>query len=340
MRQYHEGLEYILKNGVDKENRTGVDTRSVFGYQMRFDLQEGFPVPTTKKFAMKPMVSELIWFLEGSTDERRLAEILHGKPREELIGKTTIWTANADKQGVDLGYENTDLVKELGPVYGSQWRNWNPFPHDYGRAETGIDQIAQIVDKLKNNPNDRRIILSAWNVADIEHMALPPCHCLSQFAVNPLRYGTRYKLAKNHSEQAFDEFKEFYHAGKVPGKKMIAEFDKKYSLPSGELSCLLYQRSADFFLGSPFNIASYSLLTHMLAQVTGLVVGEFIYTMGDMHLYHNHFEQVEEQLSRKPFQQPELWLNPEIKNIDDFTMDDIKLIGYESHPAIKAPMAV
>lgn len=317
MKQYLEAMQHILDNGVDKENRTGVDTRSVFGYQSRYDLGVGFPAVTTKKLAFKSVTSELLWFLEGSDDERRLAEIHYGKPREELVGKKTIWLENADAQGKALGYENTDLVKKLGPVYGVQWRRWTSnrkiyagdpefeeLRHRYNGAlsdEIGlyfikdetVDQIDKIINQLKNNPNDRRIILTAFNVAEISKMALPPCHCFANFNVT-----------------------------------------------DGKLNCMSYIRSNDYFLGASFNISSYALLMHMLAQVSDLDVGELVYTVGDLHLYHNHFEQAKEQLSREPYPLPTLWLNPDIKSIDDFTMNDIKLIDYKHHDTIKAPMAV
>jgi thymidylate synthase len=282
MKQYLDTLSHIIENGTDKDDRTGTGTRSVFGHQIKFDLNDGFPAVTTKRLAWKSVVSELLWFLEGSTDERRLAEILYDKPRSELTDKTTIWTANADAQGVALGYTNSDARKELGPVYGAQWRNWG-----------GVDQIANIVHSLKTNPNDRRMILSAWNVGEVSQMALPPCHMLYQFNVT-----------------------------------------------NGKLNCMLTCRSQDVFLGTPFNIASASLLTHMLAQVCDLKVGEYTHSSGDTHIYSNHFEQVNEQLTRSPLPLPSLWLNPDIKNIDDFTMDDIKLVDYQCHDNIKAPMAV
>lgn len=282
MLEYLNALKYVMDNGVDRDDRTGVGTRSVFGYMLKHDLNDGFPAITTKKLAFKSVVSELLWFLSASSDERKLAEIHYGKPREELIGKNTIWTANADAQGKDLGYTNTDLVKELGPVYGVQWRNWN-----------GIDQIKTIIEQIKNNPNDRRIILSAWNVSDLAKMTLPPCHCFYQFYV-----------------------------------------------ANGELSCQIYARSQDLFLGTPFNISSAALLTHMLAQVCDLKVGEYIHTIGDGHIYNTHFDQVNEQLQRTPKTLPKLWLNSNIKNIDDFTMDDIRLENYYSYPTLKAPMAV
>lgn len=289
MKEYLDALKYVMNNGFDKNDRTGVGTRSVFGYQMRFDLSKGFPAVTTKKLAFKSVVSELLWFLEGSTDERRLAEIHFGKPIEELIGKSTIWTANADAQGKALGYENTDTVKELGPVYGSQWRNFDYFIG----STSGIDQIQLLINEIKTNPNSRRLIVSAWNPMLVNDAALPPCHTMFQLNVT-----------------------------------------------DNKLNCQLYQRSADFVLGSPFNIASYALLTHMIAQVCNLSVGDFVYTIGDMHIYHNHFDGVSEQLSRHPMPMPTLWLNPEIKNIFDFTMNDIKLVDYNSYDKINFKMAV
>jgi thymidylate synthase len=283
---YLDLLYTVLDTGeVRDQERTGVGTKSRFMAWLIFDLNRGFPLLTTKKVNFNAVASELLWFIEGSDDERRLAEIHYGKPREELVGKTTIWTANADAQGVALGYENTDTVKKLGPVYGVQWRNWN-----------GIDQLAKLIEQIKTNPQSRRHILSAWNVSDIDAMALPPCHTFSQFYVNN----------------------------------------------DGELSCNLYQRSADLFLGVPFNIASYALLTHMIAQVCDLKVGEFVHTIGDAHIYMNHKNAIEEQLSRAEDIRlfPELKINPNVKNIDDFTMDDFEIVGYDPHPFIKAEMAV
>jgi len=284
MKQYIDALKFILKNGENVNDRTGVGTKSVFGYQMRFDLSKGFPAVTTKKLAWRSVVSELLWFLEGGTDERRLAEILYNDTRENIADKTTIWTANADKQGKDLGYTNTSLIKSLGPVYGKQWRNFG-----------GVDQIAQIIDQINTQPDSRRIIMSAWNAAEIEKMALPPCHTLAQFRV-----------------------------------------------VNNKLSCQLYQRSADMFLGVPFNIASYSLLTHMIAQITGNQVGEFIWTGGDCHIYNNHVEQVNEQIKRRPKKLPTLEL-PTFSNLErilETTVDDYKLINYKPMDSIKAPMAV
>ena len=287
MKQYLDLLEYILKNGVKKEDRTGTGTRSVFGYQMRFDLSEGFPLVTTKKTHLKAIISELLWFIEGSTDERRLAELHFGDKAENLIAKKTVWTANADAQGKDLGYENSDTVKELGPVYGAQWRSWKD------TEGNSIDQLSELINQIKTNPDSRRMILSAWNVGELEKMALPPCHTFFQFYV-----------------------------------------------ANGKLSCQLYQRSADVFLGVPFNIASYALLTMMIAQVCDLEVGDFVHTFGDAHIYSNHESQVNLQLTREPYKKPSMKINPDIKNIEDFKMEDFELVGYESHESIKAKMAV
>ena len=265
------------------EERTGVGTRSRFMSWLNFDLREGFPLLTTKKVAFKSVLSELLWFIEGSQNERRLAEIHYGKPRTELRDKKTIWTANADNQGKALGHYNTEDNKDLGPVYGVQWRNWD-----------GIDQLANVIEGIKNSPQSRRHILSAWNVSDLDKMALPPCHTFSQFYVNN----------------------------------------------QGELNCNLYQRSADLFLGVPFNIASYSLLTHMIAHVCDLKVGEYYHTIGDGHIYNNHIDAVDEQLARKSKKFPQLKIIGDHKTIDDFTMDSFEIVGYDPHPFIKAPMAV
>ena len=286
MKQYLDALQYILKNGEYVEDRTGTGTKTVFGYQMRFNLQEGFPAVTTKKLAWRSVVGELLWFLEGSTDERRLAEITFEKPRTELVDKKTIWTANADKQGKDLGYINNELTKHLGPVYGSQWRKFNG---------DGADQIANIVQQINREPDSRRIILSAWNPNKLDEMALPPCHTLAQF-------------------------------------KVI----------NGKLSCQLYQRSADMFLGVPFNIASYSLLTHMLAQICNLEVGDFVWTGGDCHIYKNHQVQVREQVGRAPRTMPKIEM-PKFENIAELLTtktSDYKLLDYDPMDSIKAPMAV
>lgn len=298
MQQYLDLALKVLQRGEERDDRTGEGTISIFGHQMEFDLQEGFPLVTTKKMATKAMISELLWFLEGSTDERRLAEIHYGDKVENLIGKKTIWTANADAQGKALGYTNTDTVKELGPVYGYQWRSCLNLKMDtVDKTQTinkPIDQIAEVIQSIKTNPDSRRHIVSAWNVAEIDKMALPPCHCLVQF----------------------------------------------YVTKSGKLDCQLYQRSADLFLGVPFNIASYALLTMMIAQVCGLEPGRFVHTFGDVHIYKNHIDQVKEQLQREPKPLPNMELNPGIMHINDFTMDDFILTDYDPHPAIKALMAV
>jgi len=288
MKQYLELLDYILQHGEDRGDRTGTGVISSFGHQIRFNLEDGFPAVTTKSLAWKGVVSELLWFLEGSDDERRLAEIRFKKDRSELTDLSkfsTIWTDNADNQGVELGYENTETTKKLGPVYGVQWRDWG-----------GVDQIKKLINDLQSNPNGRRHILSAWNVEKIESMALPPCHVMSQF----------------------------------------------YISKSGRLSCQMYQRSADMFLGVPFNIASYALLQSILANILNLTPGEFVHTFGDAHIYKNSIDQVKEQLSREPKKLPKLVM-PNIDSIDslnNYSVDDFVLDGYESHPALKAPMAI
>jgi len=264
MQQYLDLMRYVQANGVEKGDRTGTGTISVFGYQMRFDLSQGFPMVTTKRVHFKSVVYELLWFLQGSTNIKYLND--HG---------VRIWNEWADENG------------ELGPIYGYQWRSW-PAPNG-----TRIDQMTQVIDRIKNNPNSRRHIVSAWNVGEIDRMALPPCHTFFQFYV-----------------------------------------------ADGKLSCQLYQRSADIFLGVPFNIASYALLTMMVAQVCGLQAGDFVHTFGDAHLYLNHLEQVDLQLSRDPYPLPHLNLNPNITSIYDFDFDDIVLENYQHHPTIKAPIAV
>ena len=300
MIEYLALLKDILENGEEKDDRTGVGTRSVFGRSLRFDLRRSFPAVTTKKLAWKACVGELLWFLEGSTDERRLAEITHGT-REGVV---TIWTPNALSP---YWKPKAKFEGDLGRVYGVQWRDWithtpegePDIDDDYGKTYFNpvykhIDQLANLIEGLKQDPNSRRHILSAWNVGDLDNMALPPCHVMSQFYVNKKK----------------------------------------------ELSCQMYQRSVDVFLGLPFNIASYALLTHMIAQVCDLEVGELIISMGDTHIYKNHIEQVKEQLSRSILPAPQLHLNPQILNINDFTMSDIDLRRYTFHPSIKAEMAV
>ena len=280
MKTLLDALQHVMDHGVDRDDRTGTGTRSVFAYQMRFDLQEGFPAVTTKKLAFRSVLSELLWFLEGSSDERRLAEILYGKPREELTDKTTIWTANAN---ADYWKPKARYKGDLGRVYGVQWRSWNQ----------QVDQIADVIDSIKNDPDSRRHVVTAYNPGEIDQMALPPCHYAFQF--------------------------------------YVAE---------GKLSCLMNMRSVDLFLGGPFDISSYALLTHMVAQVCDLDVGELILTLGDAHIYKNHFDQVREQLQRTPDTLPNLWINPEVKDIDSFTMDDIRLENYNPQATISAPMAV
>lgn len=264
MKQYLDLLRHVKQHGVHKDDRTGTGTLSVFGFQMRFDLAQGFPLVTTKKVHLKSIIHELLWFLSGATNLKYLNE--HG---------VTIWDEWADEKG------------ELGPIYGYQWRSW---PTPDGRH---IDQIANVIKMIQTNPDSRRLIVSAWNVADIEKMKLPPCHAFFQFYV-----------------------------------------------ANGRLSCQLYQRSADIFLGVPFNIASYALLTMMIAQVTGLKCGEFIHTLGDAHLYLNHLDQANQQLQRTPYKLPQMYLNPDIKSIFDFVFDDFKLASYQAHSHIRAPVAV
>ena len=277
MKTYLESLKFVLDNGTVREDRTGTGTIGVFGMQSRYDLTKGFPAVTTKKLAFKACLSELLWFLEGSSDERRLAEILHGSSEED---KRTIWTDNAL---APYWLPKAKFQGDLGRVYGVQWR-------DFG----GVDQVVELINGIKKDPYSRRHILTAWNPGQLDQMALPPCHCFAQFYVSA----------------------------------------------DGKLSCQMYQRSCDMFLGVPFNIASYSLLTHMIAQVCGLEAGEFVHVLGDAHIYLNHVEQVKEQLAREPLPLPTLWINPEVKDIFKFTMEDFRLDGYEYHPPIKAPMAV
>ncbi|KLV27897.1 thymidylate synthase [Niallia circulans] len=264
MRQYLDLCEHILTNGVKKEDRTGTGTISTFGYQMRFDLSEGFPLITTKKLHLRSIIHELLWFLNGDTNVKYLQD-----------NNVRIWNEWADEKG------------DLGPVYGHQWRSWTT------REGNTIDQISELIHAIKTNPDSRRLIVSAWNVGDIEKMALPPCHCLFQF--------------------------------------YVAE---------GKLSCQLYQRSADVFLGVPFNIASYALLTHMIAQVCDLEVGEFVHSFGDVHIYTNHIEQVKLQLTRDPKPLPQLKINPNVKDIFSFEFDDFEIINYEAHPHIKGAVSV
>ena len=262
MKQYLDILRDIMENGQNADNRTGIYARKVFGRQMRFDLSKGFPLVTTKKTYLRAIIHELIWLISGNTNIKYLHD-----------NNVTIWDEWADKNG------------DLGPVYGHQWRNFN---------SQGIDQIKDVIERIKKNPQDRRLIVTAWNPAQIDQMALPPCHCFFQFDVTP----------------------------------------------DGKLNCMLYQRSCDMFLGVPFNIASYSLLTMMIAQVCGLQPGEFVHTLGNAHIYSNHFEQVKLQLSRAPYPLPTMKINPEVKDIDDFKFEDFELVDYQCHPTIKGDVAV
>ncbi len=264
LQQYLSLCQHVLENGTEKGDRTGTGTKSVFGYQMRFNLADGFPVVTTKKLHLRSIIHELLWFLKGDTNIAYLTE-----------NKVRIWNEWADENG------------DLGPVYGKQWRSWQ------GANGKTIDQISELIEQIKTNPNSRRLIVNAWNVAEIDDMALAPCHCLFQFYVN-----------------------------------------------DGKLSCQLYQRSADIFLGVPFNIASYALLTMMIAQVTDLEPGEFVHTFGDAHIYSNHYEQVKLQLTREPHTLPTMKINPNVKSIFDFTIDDFELVDYDPHPHIKGEVSV
>jgi thymidylate synthase len=272
MKQYHDLCRHILENGFRKEDRTGTGTLSTFGYQMRFDLSKGFPMITTKKLHWPSIAHELLWFLSGDTNTKYLTD-----------NGVRIWNEWADEDG------------DLGPVYGEQWRNWQAIEHEAGFVlrQDGIDQIANVIEQIKTNPDSRRLMVNAWNVGELDEMALPPCHFAFQFYV-----------------------------------------------ANGRLSCQLYQRSGDVFLGIPFNIASYSLLTHMIAHVTGLEVGEFVHTIGDAHIYTNHIEQVELQLKRDFKPLPQLRIKRQVTNIDDFTFDDFEIVGYEAHPHIKGKVAI
>ncbi len=302
MKEYLALLRDILENGEEREDRTSTGTLSVFGRQLRFDLTKGFPAVTTKKLAWKACVSELLWFIEGSNDERRLAEILHNT---RDASKTTIWTANAQ---ANYWKHKAKFDGDLGRIYGVQWRSWQTFDEamspiirdEFGDCHLGkpkkieIDQLKNLIDGIRNDPYSRRHILSAWNVGELNNMALPPCHMLCQFYVST----------------------------------------------GGKLSCHMYQRSADVGLGLPLNISSYALLTHLIAQITELEVGDLIISIGDAHIYSDHINSLKEQLSREPLPLPKLWLNPDIKYIDDFKMKDIKLIDYKCHSKIQMNMAV
>ncbi|MBK7376354.1 MAG: thymidylate synthase [Chitinophagaceae bacterium] len=280
MQQYLKLIKHIIETGADRSDRTGTGTRSVFGYQMRFDLREGFPLVTTKKTHLKSIIHELLWFLQGDTNIGYLKE-----------HNVRIWDEWADENG------------NLGPVYGKQWRSWE------GADGVVVDQVKDLIHQIKNNPDSRRMIISAWNVADLPKMKLMPCHCLFQFYTSPPTP---------------------LHPSASSGERGV----------KGSLSCQLYQRSADVFLGVPFNIASYALLTMMIAQVCDLEPGEFVHSFGDVHLYSNHFEQANLQLTRTPFPLPQMKINPAVKDIFGFSFEDFELLNYQSHPAIKAPVAV
>ena len=329
MKTYLDSLQYILDHGEERSDRTGVGTLGVFGMQQRYDLSKSFPAVTTKKLAFKACLSELLWFIEGSGDEKRLRELLHGSRDSE---KSTIWTANATAPywasrrkevlpkppGYDVVVEgkisdiDISVVApnyDLGRVYGVQWRNWqkpiqgtfyNEYVNDIEgfkskpKPEYHVDQLLELIEGIKRDPTSRRHILTAWNPGELDQMALPPCHCFAQF----------------------------------------------YVTSDGKLSCQMYQRSCDMFLGVPFNIASYALFTHMIAQVCGLREGELVHVLGDAHIYLNHIEQVKEQLLREPLPAPTLWINPKVTDIEKFTMEDFRLDNYNPMPSIKAPMAV
>lgn len=406
MKQYLDLLRAGL-NGTYKGDRTGTGTTSIFGYQMRFDLNVGFPLCTTKKLYLRAIIHELLWFLKGDTnneslramdvhiwDEWALAEdvieevrltdlerlalyaqskdvdlekakkVLHGM---YVVYRTTTIDLNRlseieyghrvmDEAGIATTRNKVVRAKgDLGPIYGKQWRSWE------GSNGKTFDQIAWVIEELKRNPDSRRLVVSAWNVEDLDKMALNPCHTMFQFYALPMSLDDRFRHASNSENLTNEQFeeikavwKEYGRAGEVFRKDSAAESQTvleakkqavvdaldRHGVPSRRLSCQLYQRSMDIFLGGPFNIASYAILTHMVAQVVNMDVGDFVHTIGDAHVYSNHVHQASLQLQREPKPLPKLWLNPEIRNIDDFTFDDIRVIGYESHPAIKAPVAV
>ena len=306
MKQYLDLLQYVLDHGTERQDRTGTGTVGVFGYQMRFDLGQGFPVLTTKKLHLRSIIYELLWFLRGDTNIKYLKD--HG---------VSIWDEWADAEG------------NLGPVYGSQWRSWPD-----GRGGT-IDQIAKVVEQIKSNPYSRRLMVTAWNPAEIEEMALPPCHCLFQFYVEPS--STSDKVTESQSGKVATQSN---NSDTQPLSHPATQPLSHSEAPKGHLSCQLYQRSADIFLGVPFNIASYALLTMMMAQVCGLEPGEFVHTFGDAHIYKNHLDQVHLQLTREPQPLPTMHINPERKSIFDFEYEDFRLEGYDPHPHIKGEVSV
>ena len=315
MKQYLDLLQYVLDHGTERQDRTGTGTVGVFGYQMRFDLGKGFPVLTTKKLHLRSIIYELLWFLRGDTNIKYLKD--HG---------VSIWDEWADAEG------------NLGPVYGSQWRSWPD-----GRGGT-IDQIANVVEQIKTNPYSRRLMVTAWNPAEIEEMALPPCHCLFQFYVEP--GSTSGRVAESLSGKvataplSHSATQPLSHPATQPLSHSATQSLSHSEAPKGRLSCQLYQRSADIFLGVPFNIASYALLTMMMAQVCGLEPGEFVHTFGDAHIYKNHMDQVHLQLTREPRPLPTMHINPERKSIFDFEYEDFRLEGYDPHPHITGEVSV
>lgn len=340
MRTYLENLNHILQNGDQRMDRTGVGTLSVFGLQQRYNLAEGFPAVTTKKLAWNAVLSELLWFIEGSGDERRLAEILHG---DRNSPKPTIWTdnANATYWAAKAKYEG-----DLGRVYGVQWRSWRTPTTQVGvHAGTPVyevvevDQLKALIDGIKKDPYGRRHILSAWNPGELNSMALPPCHTFAQFYVSNYNQNDVYTAYFNYRDTLSTPARIVLDS-KYEGTAKTVNTLRDLNLPTQKLSCQMYQRSADMFLGVPFNIASYSLFTHMIAQVCGLGVGDFIHTLGDAHIYLDHVDAVKEQLTREPLALPKLWINPAVKDIDSFKMEDFKLINYTHLPTIKAKMAV
>lgn len=336
MKQYLDTLKEVLETGNSRPDRTGTGTISKFGVNMRFDLTKGFPAVSTKKLAWKAVVSELIWMLEGSGDEFRLREILHGDRNSE---KKTIWTANATSDY----WINQRLQRhagDLGRIYGVQWRKWRkPLVRINKVVLQNHDQLLELINGIKTDPYSRRHIISAWNPGELDMMALPPCHVMSQFYVTPYTQEEINTEYVNYREQCSDGEKEYIDS-MYEGHSKTIETLAAVGLPTGKLSCQMYQRSADMFLGVPFNIASYALFTHMLAQVCNLTANELVINIGDAHIYKDHVVQVKEQLTRIPLPAPTLKLNPNIKTITNFMMMDIELVNYESHPAIKADMAV
>lgn len=324
MKQYHDLLKHILKHGTEKSDRTGTGTTSVFGYQMRFDLSEGFPLVTTKKVHMKAVIHELLWFLKGDTNIKYLND-----------NGVHIWDEWARPDG------------GLGPVYGKQWRSWEgPSRGRHDKDDENrvpgelIDQIDQVIQQIKTNPDSRRLIVSAWNPGELEDMKLPPCHLLFQFYVRDMTVPERLQYERDNFGVGDWTKKGFYKDTTTQGPEDYHNYLDAIGVPRKSLSCQLYQRSADVFLGVPFNIASYALLTMMVAQVCNLAEGEFIHTFGDAHLYSNHMGQVQEQLSREIRPLPKMSLNPMVRDIDGFKYDDFLLVEYNPHPAIKAPVAV